>query len=116
MENISKIIVKECQTRHEAGGDQIRTILTIDFSDCPWEDILWKAAKPEVINWQNSTRKKNDIPAKATIKVARTGQRAARVLTDREKLVEMFGQQGAEKLIAKHGTPEEAIEAVKALI
>jgi len=98
---MNRIVTKEVSTKQYEGGDAVITILTLDFTGLSDEDILEIAAQAGVVKWQTTARKK-DIPTIATYKVPKPGTRGTVQLTP-------------EALIAKYGSVDAAIAALKAV-
>ena len=97
---MNKTIIKEIKTRAFADGDEVETILTLDFTNLTDDEVMDLAVKSAVINWQANARRAKVIPTKATYIVPRPGTRTSAVATP-EALIRAFG-----------GDVDKAIEAL----
>jgi hypothetical protein len=97
-------ITKVVNTKMDSDDTSVQTTLTIDYTNCTLDDLYEKAAKSDAILWQSSARKMKVIPAMATYVSPRPGTRSVQpvVVTP-------------EALIAKYGSVDAAIEALKAM-
>ena len=100
MSKITKIV----STKMFAEDDAKQTELTIDFSGLTPEDIMEVAAQAAVVKWQGNARRGKEIPATATYTVPKPGTRGTVVVATPEALV------------AKYGSVDAAIEALKSLM
>lgn len=104
-----------CSTKRFEGDDAVRTALTLDMSNVTEKDLVEYAVDALVIKWQASIRRKKDakVPVTATYIVPKPGTRAVAKLTAEQLLVEQYGREKANWLIAKCGTAEEAVAMLK---
>ena len=94
-------ITKIISTRPYADGDAVETTLTIDFDGLSNEEIAEVAAQAAVVKYQSNIRKAKTIPTVDTYKVPRPGTRSVAATP--------------EALIARYGSVDAAIEALRKL-
>ena len=105
MKDMNNLHTQEVSTKRFEGDDAVKTILTLDYSNCTVDDLMTKAIKSDIISWQASFRNKKGnvtIPTTATYVVPRPGTRTVAQLTP-------------EAIINRFGSVEEAIKQLEAL-
>ena len=114
---MERIIKVACDTRIRAGAAQVRTELTVDASSLSEAGMVAYMVDAAVIKWQAAMRRAGNIPTTATFVVPEPGTRTGGfAVTPLKALVTTFGQERADKMVAKFGSPEAACEAMRALM
>lgn len=119
--NIPKTIEVAYKVRVDREDEPMDVTRTLDMSELSEDDIMSYALDSIIILSQakdrrDATKKDNPIPIRATgtFKVGKPGIKAT--VSAEAKLVKALGKDVAEKAVAKYGSAEAALEALKALI